>query len=328
MSKLRLGLIGAGGMGMALANAAKAREDTCFVGVADPSEEAARKAAAELGGTPYAAYADLLARDDLDAVIVAPPNTVHCEAVVAAAAAGKHIFAEKPMAMNVAECDTMITAADRAGVKLMVGQVLRLIPGFAKARELVLSGELGRPLAVAIERSGFWGRHTGWRSSYALTGGFLFEVNVHELDYMRAILGEAKSVYAAIPPAVVPGSDIPGINFVTVQFHNGGVGLLNSNMMIPQGQYQVCITCERGSVRCDWGSVSYQEHGGELRSVPSEEIQGMVGGVPWEINSFVEWVLYGTPPVVTAADGRAAVEIAQAAVRSGETGQVVPLPLQ
>ena len=169
MSKLRLGLIGAGGMGMSLARAAKAREDTCFVGVADPMAEAAQKAVDELGGTAFTNYQDLLACADLDAVIVAPPNTAHREVAIAAVEAGKQVFCEKPMAMNVAECDAMIAAAQRAGVKLMVGQVLRLIPGFAKARELALSGELGRPVAVAIERSGLWGFHgNGWRSSYAL----------------------------------------------------------------------------------------------------------------------------------------------------------------
>lgn len=325
MATLRMGLIGAGGMGMALARAAKARPDVQFVGAADPVAESAAKAAAELGGKPFAGYAELLAQD-VDAVLVATPNPSHCEVVLAAAAAGKQIFCEKPMALNVADCDRMIAAAQKAGVKLMVGQVLRLIPGFARARALVHSGELGRPLAVAIERSSYWSP-SGWRTEQRNTGGVLYEVNVHELDFMRAILGDAKQVYAAISGACLPGTNTPGINFVTVTFHDGGMAILNSNSLLPQGQYQVAITCEKGSIRCAWGEVEYQLAGGEKQSVPAEEIKALPEGVPCEIGSFVDWVLYAKPPIVTAADGRAAVELAQAAVQSGATGHPVRLPL-
>lgn len=326
MSTLRLGLIGAGNMGLSLARAAKERDDVRFVAVADPMPEAAQKAAAELGGAALTAYPDLLAREEVDAVLVATPNFAHREVVVAAAAAGKQIFCEKPMALCVADCDEMIAAAQRAGVKLMVGQVLRLNPGFARARQLACSGELGRPLSVAVERSSFWGLK-GWRLQRELTGGVLFEVNVHELDFMRAVLGDAQSVFAAIPDAMIPESDIPGINYVTVQFKNGGVGLLNSNVLLPQGQYQVAITCERGSIRCGWSNVEYQVAGGEKQSIPADELAAMPRGVAVEIGSFVDWVLRDKPPIVTAQDGRAAVELAEAANRSGASRQPVALPL-
>jgi len=326
MATLKLGLVGAGGMGMSLAKAAKAREDVVFVGIADPVASQAEKAAAELGGEAYTSRADLLARSDLQALIVAPPNAAHCEATIAAAEAGKHVFCEKPMALCVADCDAMIAAAEKAGVKLMVGQVLRLIPGFAKARELVLSGEFGKPLAISIERSSFW-RPKAWRADYKSTGGVLYEINAHEIDYMRAILGDASSVYACISSATCPDSDIPGVNYVLVKFRDGGIGMLNSNSLIPQGQYQVAITLEKGSIRCDWGSVRFQFRDHEAQSVPEEEMKAMLPGVQREIDSFVEWVLQEKAPLVTARDGRSAVEIAQAALQSGATGQPVPLPL-
>lgn len=327
MDTLRLGLIGAGGMGMNLARAAKARADVRFIAVADQVEAAAKKAAGELECEALTCYKALLAREDVDAVLVATPNFAHREVVEAAVAAGKNIFCEKPMSLTVTDCDAMIAAARRAGVKLMVGQVLRLIPAFAKARALALSGELGKPVAIAIERSSYW-TLSGWRTDWGRTGGVLFEVNAHELDYMRAILGEAKQVYAAIPAPVAPGTNIPAINYVTVQFWQGGVGLLNSNVLLPQGEYQIAITCEQGSIRCSWGSVEYQHVGGEKQAVPAAELEAMPQGVPVEIGSFVEWVLHGKAPVVTAQDGRAAVELAEAANRSGASGQPVVLPLR
>lgn len=326
MSRLRLGLIGAGSMGLSLAKAARARDDVEIVAVADVVPEAAQRAALELGGHALTSHAELLSRDDVDAVLVATPNFAHREVVIAAAQAGKHVFCEKPMALCVADCDAMIEAAKSAGVKLMVGQVLRLIPGFRKAREIALSGRLGKPLAVATERSSLW-RLRGWRLQRSLTGGVLFEVNVHELDFMRAVLGDAARVYAAIPPFMAPDSDIPGINWVIVHFREGGVGLLNSNALMPQGQYQTAITCEGGSIRCNTSSVEFQPRGGERQAVPQEELKAMPGGVAVEIASFVNWVLHDEPPIVTAQDGRAAVELAEAANRSGALGQPVELPL-
>ncbi|MBI3944436.1 MAG: Gfo/Idh/MocA family oxidoreductase [Armatimonadetes bacterium] len=327
MSKLRLGLIGAGGMGTGLARTAKDRDDVQFVAVADPAAEALQKAVAELGGEAYASHKELLARDDIDAVLVATPNFAHCPVVLDAAAAGKHIFCEKPMALSVADCDAMIAAANRAGVKLMVGQVLRLVPRFAKVREIVSSGTLGKPLGVAIERCSLWGGRT-WRSQLSLTGGILFEMNAHELDFMRSILGDAKTVYAAIPDVVSPGSDIPAINWVTVHFQRGGVGMLNSHVLATLGRFDASVLCERGMIRCDGGRVSFKARDGEEQVVPAEELAAMPGGVPVEIGSFVGWVLRDAPPVVTAQDGRAAVELAEAAKRSAALGQPVSLPLR
>src|SRR5947209_7045437 len=102
--------------------------DAALRGVADVSAEAAQSASEELGAPSFSSAEALLDRPDVDAVIVASPPFQHRPLVELAAARGKHVFVEKPLAANTADCDAMIRAAEAAGVTLMVGQVLRYYP--------------------------------------------------------------------------------------------------------------------------------------------------------------------------------------------------------
>src|SRR5512140_569179 len=147
---LRFGLIGCGPMGRELAKSVQQIPEAKVVVVADPVEEARQQAMQDSDVPGLADAAEVLARREVEAVIIATPNYLHKEHTLAAAAAGKHIFCEKPMALSVADCDEMIAAADRAGVKLMVGQVLRLLFPFARVAELARESELGAPVAVDI----------------------------------------------------------------------------------------------------------------------------------------------------------------------------------
>ncbi len=137
MSKIGIGLIGCGNMGTSLAKGLLNVDAAQLVAVSDVNEELAAKASAELGGDAHTDYKDMLARDDVQGVAIASPQFLHCQMTLDAAAAGKHVFSEKPMATNVADCDKMIQACADAGVKLMIGQVCRFHPVHGKVREIV-----------------------------------------------------------------------------------------------------------------------------------------------------------------------------------------------
>src|SRR5579884_2721128 len=123
-----------------------------------------------------------------------PESDIH---VLALAPAGKPIYCEKPLCTTVQLCDEMIAACREHGVKLFVGQVLRLFPLFWKSYEVIASGELGTPQVLSITRAGQARHHAaGWRASLVESGGLLLEVNSHELDYMLFLMGEVESVYA------------------------------------------------------------------------------------------------------------------------------------
>src|SRR6266508_196038 len=121
--QLGFALIGCGGMGRNEARILSQIPRARLVAVCDVSEPAAREFGAEMGVPALNDHHAALARPDVDVIMVATPNGLHTQIVLDAAAAKKHVFCEKPFAFTVAECDAMIAAAERHGVKLMVGHV-------------------------------------------------------------------------------------------------------------------------------------------------------------------------------------------------------------
>ncbi|HEX2324135.1 MAG TPA: Gfo/Idh/MocA family oxidoreductase [Chloroflexota bacterium] len=327
-TSLPVGLTGCGTMGSSHARQMAALGELHLAGACDVDEERARQTAAAAGGEVFVTtdVSALLGRAEIPAVLVATPNFIHREVVLQAIAAGKDVFCEKPMALSLADCEEMIDAARRAGRKLMVGQVLRLITVFATVRRLVEEGLIGPPRAMRILRcsrrsdraEGPW--RTSWRRSRANTGGLLFEINVHEFDFMRAILGEAAEVSAMAANIAHPEQDYEDHAVVTVRFRNGAIAFLETSTATALGATEGLITGEQGSIAYDWGrnSISYRLTAsgpdGEPVPVPVERDEGR--SVQSELLSFARWVLYDEPPLVSAEDGRRAVQLAEAAYRS------------
>jgi predicted dehydrogenase len=155
------------------------------------------------------------------------------------------------------------------------------------------------------------------------------EVNAHEIDFMRFVMGDAVQVYAAGGKYVREENDFPDVALVSVTFQSGSVGLLHSSMASVMGGYGGRLDCTEGSVVFPsfWGKqgeVRCQRHDGEEApvSVLSEE----ESPVTQEIRAFAEAVLKGEDPPVTGADGRAATEIALAAYQSIDACAPVRLP--
>src|SRR5688500_1121833 len=147
-------------MGRSLGTQLVQLESARLVGVADPSPEAMERLSNELSAPGYPSAEALLDQPGIDAVIIASPGLAHRSLSELAASRGKHIFLEKPMATNTADCDAITAAVERAGVTLMIGQVLRYYPTWNRIIELVRAGEIGEPWAVAVTRIGSgW---TGW----------------------------------------------------------------------------------------------------------------------------------------------------------------------
>lgn len=323
MDAVRFALIGCGPMACQLADSLASRTDARVVAVVDPVSEARQRAAEAYQAEGYAEHAQALARDDIDAVIVATPSHLHKGIVIDAAQARKHVFCEKPMALTVSDCDQMIAAAEAAGVRLMVGQVLRLMFPFWRIKELATPDELGTPVCVSIRRlmrlSG-----TGWRGRRAASGGPLFEVHVHEFDLMRHLCGEVAQISAYGGQFLTEGVDYYDIYLVNLRFRSGAVGHLHGGRGMGGHVFEGRIICPGGMLTFgpEWGTGAMQRAGGEPEALRDDTRIGPVG-IDWELDSFVQWVLRDKPPVITARDGRAAVELAVAAYRSIEEGRPV-----
>jgi len=325
VSELRLGLIGCGPMGRKLADSLAKRNDARVTVVADPVEEARRQAAEAYDAQSCAHWEELLSRSDIEAVVVATPSYLHPPIAIAAAQSRKHIFCEKPMALHVADCDAMIQAAAGAGVKLMVGQVLRLMFPFWRIKQLA-DDELGAPFCVSIRRLYPWSPE-GWRAHFDQSGGPLFEVHVHELDFMRHLCGEVSQVSAYGGRFVSEGVDYYDVYLVNLRFRSGAVGHLHGGITTGESLFEGKVLCPGGALSFgpEWGAGAVQRGRENVGPLDSAARQGPVG-IDWEIDSFVKWIRGDEPPVVTAQDGRAAVQLAEIAYRSIAESRPIEVP--
>lgn len=208
MPNLRIGLIGYGGIGRVHAAAYRAipfhyglpADSISIAGVATTRAETAKRAAYEIGCDFYTAdYRELLARADIDAVDICTPNNSHHEIVLAAAQAGKHIYCEKPLAMNVAEAAEMAEAVAAAGIKAQMTFNFRFFPAIARARQLMDAGFVGRVFSFRgrYHRSSYISseKPMSWRLDREVTGGgALFDLGAHILDLLYYVLGDFAAI--------------------------------------------------------------------------------------------------------------------------------------
>jgi predicted dehydrogenase len=224
MKKLGIAMIGYGGIGrvhvMGYRNIpfhyGLPADTVNIVGVATTRPETAEKAAREIGCQVWTTdYHELLARDDVDLVDCTVPNHRHEEVVVAAAQAGKHIYCEKPLAMNVAEGQRMVEAVEKAGVKTQMTFNFRFFPAITRAKQLVEDGFLGRVFSFRgrYYRASYisYDKPLSWRLSKEIAGsGALFDIGSHVLDLIYYLLGDFGSVQATLDTLIEERPIAPG----------------------------------------------------------------------------------------------------------------------
>jgi myo-inositol 2-dehydrogenase / D-chiro-inositol 1-dehydrogenase len=210
MSPLRIGIAGLGRLGKHHAqNLAQRVPGARLVAACSPVEEERRWARDALGVEGlHADYRELLARDDVDAVFLVTPTSLHPEQIVAALQAGKHVFCEKPLALDLAECRRVeAEAAKHPKLKVMIGYGRRFDPSYSDAYAKVRSGAIGKPFLVRSQNldmndpSGFFVRFA------PTSGGIFLDCNVHDIDLARWFLGSPKPlrVFAAGTVAIHEG---------------------------------------------------------------------------------------------------------------------------
>ena len=229
----------------------------------------------------------------------------------------------------------MIKTAEQNQVNLGVGLVCRFHATHSKVREIVVSEQLGKPISMHVHRiGGPWqggSYHTDWRMQREKCGGFLMEVNAHEIDFMRWTCGEIKKVYAAGGTYIQHEADYADLVVASLNFENGAVGLLHSGQVSAIGGYGGRVDCEKGSIFFPqiWGGdskIQIKRFDGSGEDIPISSIE-VESPVRAEIRAFIDATIDGVAPPVAGADGRAATEIALAAYRSIETGDPVNLPM-
>ncbi len=224
MKPITIGMIGYGGIGRVHAMAYRditylyglPANAVQIVGVATSRRETAQKAAAEIGCEFFTDnYHELLARDDIQVIDCCTPNNSHLEVLRAAAAAGKHIYCEKPLSLSVAEGQEIVAAVERAGVQSQMTFNFRFFPAMLRARQLVEADFLGRIFSFRARylRSSYISpsKPHSWRLNKAVSGGgALYDLGSHVLDLVYYLLGDFDAVQAHLETLIPQRPAAPG----------------------------------------------------------------------------------------------------------------------
>ena len=192
---------------------------------------AAQSFAADFGGcSAYDSGQRLLEDPEVEAVIVSTPTDTHRDYTVAAAAAGKHVLCEKPMARNRDECREMIDACDRAGVKLAVAYRRRTFPQVVEAKRLIAAGAIGTPVCARTHYSG-WGdlRSGAWQKEPGI-GGALMEMAVHRLEVLLNLADAEPVAVSAMIDTVHHDWEVDDTDAILIRFADGRIGVHSTIM--------------------------------------------------------------------------------------------------
>lgn len=146
----------------------------------------------------YSDFDELLKNEDLDAISITLPTHLHAKFTKIALAAGMHVFCEKPMALNVSQCEEMIAAAKQSGKLLQVGHCVRFWPEYAKTKEIVQSQEYGKVMAATFQRicsPPDWSAD-GWIVDDKLSGGMALDLHIHDTDFVQYLFGVPAGVHS------------------------------------------------------------------------------------------------------------------------------------
>lgn len=332
MNKTRIGVIGLGFIGSKHAQIYSSSNACSLIAVCDTDEHLSEGTARELGCGAFSDYMDILTRDSVDAVSICLPEHMHVHAAVEAAEHGKHILLEKPLAMSIHDCETIIEAARKNNVKLLVGHLLRFDPKYAQAYQYVKSGAIGDIVLIRAQRNGMLS--AGYRSGKY--GSVVFHVGVHDIDLaLWFASSKPVSVYAAKTERVL--TEVKTEDSVTsiVKFEDDSIATIGSSWILPDSlgsgvNANLEILGSEGYVSIDVGS----ERG--LRLFNSNQgweypdlwhwptVWNKIGGcLKAEIDHFLDCLVTDLDPIVRPEDSLNAVSLALAMLESAKSGKTV-----
>jgi myo-inositol 2-dehydrogenase/D-chiro-inositol 1-dehydrogenase len=331
--EVNVGLIGAGRIGRLHAEHLMYRiPEAKLVAVCDVLVEAAEKLAADLG-VP-AAYQDhrrILDDESVEAVAICSSTDTHAQMIEEAAAAGKQVFCEKPIALDLGAIDRALATVEQAGVKLQIGFNRRFDPSLRRVREVVAAGKIGEPHILRITSRD---PEPPPIEYVRVSGGIFLDMAIHDFDMARFLIGsEVEEIFAAgavmVDPAIGEAGDIDTA-IITLRFRNGVIGAIDNSRRAVYGYDQrVEVFGSEGVVvvsnnRPDTAVVS--DASGVHSSLPLLFfVERYTESYIAEMQEFVECIQQDRTPSVTGVDGRIPVVMGYAAKMSYQENRPVKL---
>jgi myo-inositol 2-dehydrogenase / D-chiro-inositol 1-dehydrogenase len=328
---INVGLIGTGRIGRLHAETLTYRlPGANLVAVSDILIESAEKLARELAvPAVHRDHRSILDDREVDAVLICSSTDTHARFMEEAAEAGKHIFCEKPIALDLDKIDHALAVVQQAGVKLQIGFNRRFDPSFRRVRELVAAGQIGTPHILRITSRDPQPPPIEY---VRVSGGLFLDMAIHDFDMARFLMGsEVEAVYAAggvlVDPQIGKAGDVDTA-VVTLHFVNGALGVIDNSRQAVYGYDQrVEVFGSKGCVTADNNypnTVRTSDAQHVCRDLPLHFfVDRYVESYVAELQAFVTCILDDTVPPVTGIDGRIPVVMGYAAGRSLAEGRPV-----
>jgi predicted dehydrogenase len=321
-----------------------------IVALADSDLPRAKKLADELGlgdGNIYGELPPLLARRDVEIVIVATPSGVHMDPAVAAANAGKHVVVEKPLEITLERCDRIIEACDRNGVQLCTIFPSRFADANVALKAAVDAGRFGR-LTLGETTCKWWRSQAyydqgGWRGTKALDGGgALMNQAIHNVDLLLWMMGPATHVSGYVATLAHERIEVEDTAVATLRFQNGALGVIEATTSVHPGYPKtIAIHGDKGSAVIEqedvlrWDFTPETDEDRAIRQRFAQKV-GASGGSSdpaaishvyhaRQLTDFLQALQTGRKPLVDGREGRRAVEVILSIYESAATGRTVEL---
>ena len=337
--EVRFAIAGAGMVARYHATAIARTPGARLVAVTRGGPQGAMEAAARFGVSCEHDYDAILARDDVDAICICTPSGLHAAQAIAAAAAGKHVLVEKPMALTLADADTMITASRDAGIRLGVALQRRSDPAFRAVQAAIAGGALGRPILGTVNMPYFRAQSyydsAAWRGTWSLDGGgALMNQGIHLVDLLLWFMGDVAEVRAE-SATLARAIEVEDCAAATLRFTSGALGsIVATTAAAPGFPHRVEVYGAAGGVQIEGEQVVRWEGEGREPGIENREPAAAgAGASPTGISAaghtrllddFVAAIREGRDPLIPGAEARRSLALVLAIYEAARTGHAVP----
>jgi len=314
MKKLGVAVIGTGFWGRNHSRNFKELEETELIAVCDINVERAKKVAKQFGVKPYISPGKMLKNKDIEAVSICTWSTNLAKEALKTLKNGKHVLVEKPMATNVKQAKKLLETAEKEGLHLSVGFLMRFIPGVKYIKKAIENKRIGDLVCATAKRVSQWPERIG-------DVGVVKDLAIHDIDIMRYLFGEDPiAVYAKA--GMMKHKKFEDYSQIMLTFEGGKTAFIESNWLTPYKTRMLVVTGSEAIVKFDYITQELTIEDAKETVKPRH---------PWqeplklELQHFANCVLKREKPLITGMDGVKALQIAEAALKSSAKGKVIKL---
>jgi UDP-N-acetylglucosamine 3-dehydrogenase len=314
MKKLKTAVIGTGFWGKNHARVYKELNETELIAVCDIDAEKASNTAKQLGVTPYTSVERMLKKEDVEAVSVCTWSTNLAKEATKVVEHGRHVLVEKPMAANTRQAERLLAAAEKKGVHLTVGFLMRFIPGLQHMKRAAESKSIGDLVCATAKRVSQWPERIG-------DVGVVKDTAIHDIDVMLYLFNQDPvAVYSQT--GSMRNKKFEDYAQIMLTFEGGKSAFVESNWLTPYKTRILIATGSEAIMKLDYITQELTVEDAKETVQPRYQTKEPL---KLELQHFANCILRKEKPLITGLDGLRALRIAESALKSSSTGKIIKL---